>query len=94
MEKQIIKEEKLKAYHITDAYSYTYLMKELKEQGYKCLNGLDISTTSKYKEIYPYIIEKENKKIIIASDERYNFYKHECDLTEYKKEETKHDNSL
>lgn len=87
LEKQVKKEPKLKAYHVTDEYSFNYLMKELIEKGYtKTLGGFLTIKTSYYNPIK----EKTRNYIYLHDNDSISF-SHELvrdgyDIIEYHKE--------
>lgn len=83
-------EPKLKAYHVTDEYSFNYLMKELVEKGYtKTLGGFLTIKTSYYNPVK----EKTRNYIYLHDNDNISF-SHELvrdgyDIIEYHKEEPK-----
>lgn len=82
-------EEKPKAYHVTDEYSYKCLMKELEEQGVKW-NGGEKPTEFNIKKV-PCL---SDWNIYIYLDNDYitwgkNCYSEDYDIIEYHKEEPK-----
>ena len=86
-------EPKLKAYHVTDEYSYNELMKELEEQGYKWIFDCKPTTGIGW-EMYEgnvVIHCEKNKNLSYSSISYHNIYvKDKYDLIEYKKEEPKY----
>lgn len=86
LEKQVKKvEQKPKAYHVTDEYSFNCLMKELDKQGYVWRSADKTTDLGAWHNVIIYL--HDDKKIAHGSKREYDIREYKnYDLVEYKKE--------